>query len=165
MRRLALPRMLVNPSLHATLLIRIALAGPRWLAFVWRNVLIAKHSIDVGPGCTIGPGLMLSHPFGIVLGPGVVIGENVLLSQNVTLGAARVPRPGEQLPCPVVGDRVVIHPNTVVAGPVRIGDDSVIGAGSFVDSDVPPRSVFRRGEVRPASHSPLAGIRSAHDES
>lgn len=147
LRLLAPLRMLVNPSIHATILIRIALASPKPLAFVWRNVLISKHSIDIDRDCVIGPGLMMSHPFGIVLGGGVTIGANVLLSHNVTLGAARTPRPGERLPFPVIGDRVVIHPNSVVAGGVHIGDDTVIGANSFVDHDLPARSVYRRGEV------------------
>jgi len=148
LRALLVPRLLTNPSMHATMLIRLALLSPRPLGFVWRNILISKHSIDVDRNSTIGGGLMLAHPFGIVLGGGVTIGTNVLLSHNVTLGAARTPRPGEQLPFPVIGDRVVIHPNTVVAGGIHIGEDSVIGANSFVDCDLPPGSVYRRGEIR-----------------
>lgn len=139
-------RMLINPSMHAAILIRIAVASPRACAFVWRNILLSKHSIDVDPKCVIGAGLILPHPFGIVLGPGV-IGANVLLSHGVTVGAARVPRPGESL-FPVIGDRVVIHPGTVVAGAIRVGSDTVIGANSFVDHDLPPHSVYRRGDVQ-----------------
>lgn len=137
----------MNPSLHAAMLIRIALAGPRPLFFVWRNVLIAKHAMDIAPSCLVGPGLNLPHPFGLVLGRGVRIGSDVLLYQNVTLGTARRPRGGERLPVPTIGDGVVIHPNCVVAGGVMVGARSVIGANSFVNRDVPADSMFRRGEI------------------
>jgi serine O-acetyltransferase len=142
-------RMLVNPSMHAVILIRIWIASPRPTAFIWRNILIAKHSIDVFGKPSIGPGLMLSHPFGIVL-DNVTIGKDVLMTHNVTIGAIRGARPGEEHnpELPIVGDRVVIYPNTVIAGGVRIGADSVIGANSLVDHDVPPGSVFSRGEIR-----------------
>src|ERR1700738_4823999 len=44
---LFLPRMLHTPCLHATVMIRLALAGPRVLLGLWRTLLIAKHSIDI----------------------------------------------------------------------------------------------------------------------
>jgi len=162
LRWLAVPRILTNPSMHAVLLIRIACASPNALNFVWRNILITKHSIDIGLKPTIGPGLMLSHPFGIVLGGGS-LGENVLLSHNVTIGSARTPRRGEEVAFPAIGDRVIVNPNSVVAGGVQIGSDSVIGANCVVDCDMPPNSVYSRGEVRLRSRpaDPDAIFRSA----
>lgn len=141
---LVLPRMLVNPSMHAAILIRICIAGPRPLFFIWRNLLVAKHSMDIGPNCKVGPGLNLPHPFGLVMGTGVTLGRNVLLYHNVTLGTARAPGQREHLPVPIVEDDVVIHPNSVIAGGVTIGARSVIGANSFVKHDLPPNTVFRR---------------------
>jgi serine O-acetyltransferase len=153
LRALALPRLLTNPSMHAVILIRIAIASPRALSFVWRNILIAKHSIDLYRKPTIGPGLMLSHPFGIVLG-NATLGENVLLAHNVSIGSSRTPRRGEEIECPVLGDRVIVNPGSVLAGGITIGSDSVIGANSVVDCDMPPNSVFSRGEVRVRSRPP-----------
>ncbi|MEY2513741.1 MAG: serine O-acetyltransferase [bacterium] len=147
LRTLAPLRMLVNPSLHATILIRLLLASPRPFAFVWRNILIAKHSIDVQRGSVIGAGLMLPHPLGIVLGKATV-GGNVLLAHNVTLGAARMSGPGNEQDFPVIGDRVVISPGSIVAGGVRIGADCVIAANCIVAEDMPPGSVFSRGRLR-----------------
>ena len=148
LRALAVPRMLVNPSLHATLLIRVTLASPRPLAPLWRNILITKHSIDIHRGSAIGAGLMLPHPLGIVLGK-VTIGSDVLLAHNVSLGAARISRPGEEVQFPTIGDRVAIGPNSIVVGGVHIGDDSVIGANSVVAEEMPPGSLFTRGRLRP----------------
>jgi serine acetyltransferase len=147
LRALAALRILTNPSMHAVILLRIAACSPRPLDFVWRNILISKHSIDLYRKPVLGPGLMLSHPFGIVLG-GVTIGEGVLLAHNVSIGSARKPRPGEEIAFPVIGDRVTINPNSVVAGAITIGDDCIIGANCVVDCDMPPGSVFARGELR-----------------
>ena len=37
-----------------------------------------------------------------------------------------------------IGDRVFVGTNTTLVAPVDIGDDAYIGAGSFVNADVPP---------------------------
>ena len=39
-----------------------------------------------------------------------------------------------------IGDRCYIGPNTVISKGVSIGDESIIGAGSLVLSDIPPKS-------------------------
>ena len=150
LRALVVPRILVNPSMHATVLIRLVATSPRALIFLWRNILIAKHSIDVYCRPTIGPGLILVHPLGIVLGGGT-IGSHALIAHNVSIGAARTPSPGDEVPYPVIGDRVVINPGSLVVGGIEIGDDSVIGANSIVDFDMPPGSVYTRGRLRPRS--------------
>jgi putative colanic acid biosynthesis acetyltransferase WcaB len=44
---------------------------------------------------------------------------------------------GDAGACPIIGDRVDIGANSVILGPIRIGSDAVIGAGSVVVKDVP----------------------------
>ena len=78
---------LLNPSIHACLLVRLAANSKGIIHVIIRNILVAKHSIDVGQsisrgigigiGIGIGRGLKLSHPFCIVIGFGVVIGGRV----------------------------------------------------------------------------------------
>lgn len=128
--------------MHAVIAIRLALAGPRPLFFLWRNTLIAKHSIDVAPGCEIGPSLTLPHPMGVVLASGV-IGSGVKLFQNVTIGAARPARPGQRLEVPRLGNCVTVYANSVVVGGITVGDSAVIGANSFVNRDVLAEEVVR----------------------
>lgn len=145
-RLLAVPRILANPSLHAVIMIRFALAGPRPLFFLWRNILIAKHSIDVAPGCEIGPGLKLPHPIGVVLASGVKVGSDVKLFQHVTLGVVRPPTFfGQKSEVPQLGDHVTVYANSVVTGSITLGDSAMIGANSFVNRDVAAGEVFRRG--------------------
>ena len=144
-RRLALlflPRLINNPCLHASVLIRLAARSPRFMLGFWRTVLIAKHSIDVSHNMEIGPGLLLPHPVGIALGNGVRIGRNATIFHYVGLGGNvlgtqgfRSWKPGAQL-CPVVGNDVVIFMEALVVGAITIGDRAVIGAGAWVDRDL-----------------------------
>ena len=65
------------------------------------------------------------------------IGKNVSILQGVTIGDDHK---GQR---PVIGDNVVIYPNAVIAGGIRIGNNVYIGAGSFVNFDVPDGSTVR----------------------
>lgn len=138
---LFLPRMLTNPCLHATAMMRIALGGPRFLHGVWRTILIAKHSIDIQPNIEIGPGLVLPHPVGIILGWGLRIGRNVTLLQDVSLGLAIPSPPGDTKLSPTLEDDVIVFGGAWIFGPVTVGRGSVVGAGGFVEEDVAPDSV------------------------
>jgi serine O-acetyltransferase len=140
---LFVPRMLLNPSLHAVALIRLCNASPAWLFWFWRNLMIWKHSMDVGREVTIGPGLVMVHPFAISIAPGTRIGTRVRVFDKVTLGAS----PGRE-GLPEVGDGVVLLPGSVVVGDIRIGDRSVVGANAFVDRDLPPDSVAVSGRAQ-----------------
>jgi serine O-acetyltransferase len=151
-RRLALlflPRVATNPCLHATVLLRLATRGARPLLAFWRTLLIAKHSIDVHPDIEIGPGLELPHPVGIVFGAGVRIGRNVTIFHHVTLGFIYDHPPGTARPgCPTIGDDVVIYTQSILIGPITIGERAVIGAGSWISKDVAPGAVHHPGPRR-----------------
>ncbi|RLE40653.1 bifunctional UDP-N-acetylglucosamine diphosphorylase/glucosamine-1-phosphate N-acetyltransferase GlmU, partial [Candidatus Acetothermia bacterium] len=41
----------------------------------------------------------------------------------------------------VIGDRAFIGSNTALVAPVEIGEDAIIGAGSTITEDVPPRTL------------------------
>jgi len=104
---------------------------------------IARKCVEVATGislpCTarIGPGLHLPHCGSRVFNAGVVVGSGCCITQGVTLG---VSGHGDRRGEPVIGDRVYIGANAVVAGRVHVGDDSLIGANSLVNRDVPPHS-------------------------
>jgi serine O-acetyltransferase len=82
----------------------------------------------------IGPGLMLMHGFATIV-VAMKIGTDCQISQQVTIGF------DDRGGCPVLGDRVRIGANSVVLGPITIGDDAVVGAGAVVVRDVPPGAV------------------------
>lgn len=103
---------------------------PVWLLyrFIFRWIL----GIDVPENVTIGKGLIVNHGVGLVINPNVIIGDNVKLHQNTTIGSK-----DSSGGCPVIGDNVVIGANCVVLGPIKIGNNSIIAAGSIVVKDVP----------------------------
>lgn len=103
-----------------------------------RTALISLFSCDVADGASIDGALHIPHPVGIVIGEGVRIVGNVSIFQHVTLGADG--RNGY----PEIREGVKIFPNSVVVGHVLLGAGCRIGAGSFVDVDVPAGAVFAR---------------------
>jgi serine O-acetyltransferase len=139
-----IPRLINNPSLHACVLIRLAVGSPRWMLGFWRTILLAKHTIEIAWKMDIGPGLLMPHPYGIGLSWGIRLGRNVTLMHYANLGALP-PRSGDdgQI-CPVLGDDVIVFTQGHILGPVTIGDRAVIGAGTWVEEDVEPDAVVRR---------------------
>lgn len=98
------------------------------------------YGVDLSYRARIGPGLVLRHPVGIVVGRDVVLGSRVRLFQNVTLGnrlSGSADRPDGM---PVVGDDVHIFAGAVVLGPIRVGAGSVVGANAVLTTSCPARS-------------------------
>lgn len=88
----------------------------------------------------IGQGLILFHGQGLVINDGTVIGENCTLRHNTTIGNKKL-SDGTFSNCPTIEDNVDIGSNVVIVGPITIGKNSIIGAGSVVVKDVEAFSV------------------------
>jgi serine O-acetyltransferase len=115
---------------------RLGVPGKLISKLHWRRNVV-RFGCYLSPLATIGPGLCLPHPVGIVIGDGAQLGANVTLYQHVTLGRARDDAPYY----PKVGDGVVIYAGAVIVGDVRIGPGAVIGANAVVTRDVPANAV------------------------
>ena len=85
-------------------------------------------------------GTYFPHPVGICICPDAVIGKKCHIFQNVTIGMGKY-NPERKTSVPIIGDKVVIWANAVIAGGITIGDNAVIGMGSVVTKDVPPNTV------------------------
>lgn len=90
--------------------------------------------IEIHPGAQIGKGLFIDHGMGVVIGETTQIGDDVTLYQGVTLGGT-----GKDVGKrhPTLGNNVLIGAGAKVLGPVRIGDNARIGAGSIVLHNLP----------------------------
>ena len=95
---------------------------------------------DLLPGATIGSGMLLPHPTGVVIGSGAKIGRNCTILQNVTIGEKFADGSGDHR-YPVLGDNVVIGAGAVIIGGVHVGADVTVGANSVVRADVPSGAV------------------------
>lgn len=96
-----------------------------------------KTGIEIHPGAKIGKGLFIDHGHGVIIGETAIIGDNVTLYQGVTLGGTGKEHGKRH---PTVCDNVMISAGAKVLGSFTIGENSKIGAGSVVLSEVPPNS-------------------------
>jgi len=103
-----------------------------------RRIARARHVFwsivtqsDISPFATLGTGLMLPHPNGVVIHEEAVIGDDCMIMQQVTVGMiadGEVPR---------IGNRVYVGAGAKIIGKLTIGDDARIGANAVVLADVP----------------------------
>ena len=77
---------------------------------------------------------------GLVVNDGTRIGDGCFLRHSTTIGNKQL-EGGAYSASPVLGNRVDVGANSVIIGPVRVGDDAVIGAGAVIVKDVPPYAV------------------------
>lgn len=102
------------------------------------NFLI--FNIEVPASLRIGPGFVLPHPQGSVLGARE-IGSNVTIFQQVTLGAKAADFSYDPLLRPLVEDGVTISAGAKVLGQLTLASGCVVGANAVVLSDVPEGTV------------------------
>lgn len=109
-------------------------------------IILYKFITDILLGCEIpastriGKGLVIHHGRGLVLNGSSIIGDNVTLKHNTTIGN-KESLSGEDLGSPTIQDNVIVGPNSIIIGPITIGHNSIIGAGSVVIKDVEPYSI------------------------
>ena len=158
-RRRIAARMAVHARWRAVALTRVAQGcfRSRWAKPVglWLgDRVLAFSGAEIQPKCTIGPGLVLKHTTGLVIGGDVVAGERLTVHQNVTLGDRR-PFGGQ----PVLGDDVTIGAGACVLGPITIGDRVVVAANAVVLHDVPDDAVVAGAPARPVGRTPVDEVR------
>ncbi|MGK9272126.1 hypothetical protein KXR83_14120 [Williamsia muralis] len=87
---------------------------------------------DVAWQAKIGPGLILYHPNGVVIGPFCSVGHDCSIQQGVTLGG-NGSREGGATTSPTVGSRVTIGSGAKVFGAIHVDNDCIIGANAVVN--------------------------------
>ena len=145
------------PSFKAILRHRVAhwlyMNKHYFLARWYSQRTVRKTGIEIHPGASIGKGLFIDHGNGVIIGETTIIGDNVTLYQGVTLGGTGKEKGKRH---PTIGNNVMISAGAKVLGSFTVGENSKIGAGSVVLSEVPPNStvvgvpgrVVKRDNVR-----------------
>lgn len=128
--------------------------GPvRWLGIpylvLYRVAVCWVLGIELHWSLEVGRRLRVYHGHGLVVHAAAKIGNDCVLRHATTLGA-KEPREGAPGGAPRLGDRVDVGPH-VVLGPITIGDDAVIGAGSVVTRDVEAGTVVAGNPARELS--------------
>jgi serine O-acetyltransferase len=124
----------------------------RLLARVLSQVGRFYTGVDIHPGALIGQRLFIDHAAGVVIGETAIVGSDVTMYQGVTLGGTGKQHGKRH---PTLCDRVFVGNNANLLGNITVGENSRVGAGSVVLTDVPPNStvvgvpahiVYRDGE-------------------
>lgn len=111
--------------------------GREELAMYLQSLISEVFAVDIHPAANIGCGILLDHATSFVVGETAIIEDDVSILHEVTLGGT-----GKE-----IGDRhpkvrrgVLIGAGAKLLGNIEIGQNTKIGAGSVVLSDIPPNS-------------------------
>jgi serine O-acetyltransferase len=112
--------------------------GARVAARVFAELTRILTGVEIHPGAVLGSGLFIDHATGVVIGETAEVGDNVTIYHGVTLGGTGTDTGKRH---PTIGDRVIVGAGAKILGPIKIGDDSRIGANAVVVKEVPSSSV------------------------
>lgn len=131
-QRLAL--CMVLNSVHDIILIRFQewLVHHRLATFPAAKFLFYLFKIEISRHASLGPGLRLPHPMGIITALNVTVGENCDLYADVRLVLIHGDKQGS-----VLSNHVFMGDGSKVVGNVQIGDHVVIGVSSVVTRSLP----------------------------
>ena len=106
--------------------------------FWWWNYrrLKLKSQLFIMPN-TVGPGFFPRHQGFVRIGPTSQVGKNCSVMPMVLLGK-KYPNSDCNIK---IGDNCYIGTGVTILGPVTIGNNVTIGAGSIVNKDVPDNAI------------------------
>ena len=110
-------------------------AGRRTLARLFWHLNLLLTGADIAPSSSIGPGLVILQPNSTQLF-GVIGADCVFWGYGGIGGGRSSADIGAGPGLPVIGDRVIFSARAMVLGPVRVGNDCVLGPGVIVVTDV-----------------------------
>lgn len=96
------------------------------------------NSCDISPKANFGAGLKIYHSVGVVIGQ-CEAGENVTILQNITIGS-NYKITDDGIDYPTIGNNVTLFAGSLVAGPIIIGDNTIVGANTVLVKSVPAGS-------------------------
>ncbi len=129
---------LTYSGFHALVLYRMAhflyVHGFKLLARIISAWARFRTGIEIHPAAKLGYGIFIDHGTGVVIGETTEIGNNVTIYQGATLGGTGKDTGKRH---PTVESGVMISAGAKVLGPITIGRNAKIGAGSVVLKNVP----------------------------
>lgn len=142
-------RTLMLPRLQAVALFRLAQwvhPRSRLLATLIKTLNQTLTGADIATEASVGGGLQLFHPQGVVIGPDCTIGARCVVMSCVVVGTG----PGGS---PTLGDDVILGPHSMVLGGLALADKVFVGAGALVTRSVPEGGRVRaaKSDITPAS--------------
>lgn len=125
---------LLTVKYAAVLLYRISQSVGKRSPFAASMIKQFNHRLtgaDLAWENEIGPGLILYHPTGVVIGPGVRAGKNLQMNQGVTIGFGNYE--GDRMDsAPRLGDNILLGAGSRIIGKVELADNIKVGANAAV---------------------------------
>lgn len=107
-----------------------------------------RAGIDLPNTVVAGPGLCITHGWGLVVSERAVFGSNVTLFNGAVIGRKdTITEGGRSNRYPEIGNNVWVGPHALILG-VIVGDDSVVAGASVVTKDVQAKSVVAGNPAR-----------------
>lgn len=141
----------INPCFYSLLLYRISN-----FMYKHKGSLIAKiiwfinriiFNIDIDYRANISEEVMIVHGLGIVIGHEVFIEKRVKIYQGVTIGGnnskTRIIE-DKEISQPIIKSGAILCPNSVIIGPIVIGENATIGACTVVTKDIEDGQIYYR---------------------
>ena len=153
-KKRCLVNLFLGPNFHAVLNYRIARFFYKChleiIAKMIHYVNRTKYSVDIDYRADLAGGFHLVHGIGVVIGRDVVSEGPIKIYQNVTLGGNKGKKRTENgitFTQPRLKANSIIYANSVVIGPVIVGENAICGASSVITSDIAPNTtVFNKSE-------------------
>ena len=116
--------------------------------FPFRFLLSVIFHLEI-PGYFYSRKVRMPHPYNIIVNERAIVGSNVTIYQGVTIGSKQF---GSKVGVPEIADDVIIYPNSIIVGAIKVGAGAVIGAGSVVVNDVPDNAIVTGNPARIVSY-------------
>jgi serine O-acetyltransferase len=101
------------------------------------KVIQIVTGIELPCEATVGRNFVIDHFGGIIVSGYTVFGDDCRIRNGVTIGLRHV----DDKRAPTIGNNVDIGAGAKLLGPIRIGDNVVVGANAVVLCDVPANSI------------------------
>lgn len=104
---------------------------------LFQLLIFLLYNSKIAPTCKIGKGTKL-----ICGGLSVLIHYEAVIGENCNIGAhCCILGKSPYRNVPKIGNNVFVGHNTVICGPVHIGDGAIIGNGAIVTKSVPDNAI------------------------
>jgi acetyltransferase-like isoleucine patch superfamily enzyme len=117
-------------------------ASDALIQFTSWNIGDHEGEIKIGKYCLITPGVRIMSAKSIIIGDACMIAHGAYISDADWHGIYDRAEPVGNTKPVIFEDNVWIGDSAIICKGVRIGKNSIIGAGAVVTKNVPPNSIF-----------------------
>jgi UDP-2-acetamido-3-amino-2,3-dideoxy-glucuronate N-acetyltransferase len=123
---------------------------------IWNYVVVGDNTrigdgtsigsfVDIGKNVTVGKNCNIQAH--VTISNGCVLGDNVFVAPNSSLLNDKYPKSSFLNP-PIIKDGAAIGGGVTILPNVTVGEKAVVGGGSVVTKDVPPKTVVAGSPAR-----------------